>query len=59
MYYSNERFISDLKLAIEHVKNNPKETGDMAPIYGMAATFPDRVKIKEILDTYLDLYYRA
>ncbi|MFX1534068.1 MAG: aminotransferase class V-fold PLP-dependent enzyme [Promethearchaeota archaeon] len=53
-----ERFIEDLEASVEYVKNNPEDTGDMAPLYGMAATLPDRQKVKDILDLYLDLYYK-
>ncbi|MFX1252886.1 MAG: aminotransferase class V-fold PLP-dependent enzyme [Promethearchaeota archaeon] len=53
-----ERFIDDLRASVEYVKNNPEDTGDMAPLYGMAATLPDRQTVKDILDRYLDLYYK-
>jgi len=52
-----ERFIQDLRAAVEHVKKNPQQEGGMAPIYGMAATIPDRKVVAELLDGYLDTLY--
>ena len=54
-----ERFINDLKASIIHVKDNPDEEGDMAPIYGMAATLPDKEIVEEFLNLYLDVYYET
>ncbi len=50
-------FISDLKEAVEHVKNNPEESGEIAPFYGMAATVPDRSLISRYLDIFMDVLY--
>lgn len=54
-----DKFIDDLQDSIKYVKENPNESGKMAPIYGMAATLPDRQKVKDVLDLYLDTYYRV
>ena len=54
-----ERFLSDLKDAVTHVKTHPTESGGMAPVYGMAATLPFRGVIREFLKRYLDLYYKV
>ncbi|OHD65130.1 MAG: sphingosine-1-phosphate lyase [Spirochaetes bacterium RBG_13_51_14] len=54
-----ERFIKDLKAAVAHVKKNPGEKGGMAPVYGMAATFPDRTAVTDMLDAYLDTLYKV
>jgi len=54
-----DRFIKDLKSSVIHVKKNPGEKGKIAPIYGMAATFPDRSMVSELMDRYMDLLYRA
>ncbi len=51
------RFMEDLRAAVEHVKSNPQQEGGMAPIYGMAATVPDRKVVAELLDGYLDTLY--
>lgn len=54
-----ERFISDLKLALDHVKNHPEEKGGMAPVYGMAATMPMRGLVSDMLKKYLDLIFKV
>ena len=54
-----ERFLSDLKDAVTHVKTHPTESGGMAPVYGMAATLPFRGVIRDFLKRYLDLYYKV
>jgi len=51
------RFIEDLQAAVDYVKKNPQHEGGMAPIYGMAATLPDRKVVAELLDGYLDTLY--
>lgn len=52
-----ERFIEDLKEAVEEVKAAPSEKGRIAPVYGMAASLPFRGMVKELLKRYLDLLY--
>lgn len=54
-----ERFIADLKAAIEHVKKHPEEKGRMAPVYGMAATMPMRGLVSDMLKKYLDLIFKV
>jgi len=54
-----ERFVKDLKAAGAHVRQNPGEKGGMAPVYGMAATFPDRSAVSDMLDAYLDTLYKV
>lgn len=54
-----ERFISDLKAAIAHVKSHPEEKGNMAPVYGMAATMPMRGLVSDMLKKYLDLIFKV
>ncbi|RIK49122.1 MAG: aspartate aminotransferase family protein [Chloroflexi bacterium] len=54
-----ERFIADLKAAVAHVKNHPEEKGNMAPVYGMAATMPMRGLVSDMLKKYLDLIFKA
>ena len=54
-----EKFISDLRGAVDHVKRAPAEEGGMAPIYGMAATLPLRSVVSDLLKRYLDLYYKV
>jgi len=54
-----ERFLSELKDAVDFVKDNPSESGGMAPVYGMAATLPFRGVVKDFLKQYLDIYYKV
>jgi hypothetical protein len=52
-----ERFIKDLQESVEIVKNNPQQTGGLAPIYGMAAQIPDLSIVDELMDGYIDMLY--
>ena len=54
-----ERFLADLREAVEHVKAHPEEKGSMAPVYGMAATVPLRGMVSDLLKKYLDLIFKA
>lgn len=54
-----ERFVADLREAVEYVKAHPEEKGTMAPIYGMAATIPMRGLISDMLKKYLDLIFKV
>ncbi len=53
-----ERFISDLQAAVDHVKANPQEMGDSAPVYGTASNLPMRGVVAEMLKRYIDLLYK-
>jgi glutamate/tyrosine decarboxylase-like PLP-dependent enzyme len=54
-----ERFVDDLKAAVEHVKTQPASHGGLAPIYGLAATIPFRGLVSELLKRYIDLLYKV
>lgn len=54
-----ERFIRDLRDAVEYVRDNPQTEGGMAPIYGMAATLPVRSVVEDLLERYIDLLYKV
>ena len=54
-----ERFVDDLKAAVEYVRANPDEEGGMAPVYGMAATLPFRGVVGDLLKRYMDLLYKV
>ncbi|HEV8003387.1 MAG TPA: aminotransferase class V-fold PLP-dependent enzyme [Planctomycetaceae bacterium] len=54
-----ERFVSDLKEAVALVRENPDFMGGMAPIYGLAATVPDRSLVHGMLQQVMDVYYRV
>jgi glutamate/tyrosine decarboxylase-like PLP-dependent enzyme len=53
-----ERFLSDLKDGVEHVRSTPAEKGGLAPVYGMGATIPVRSMVGDLLKRYMDLIYR-
>jgi len=54
-----DRFLTDLKAAVDYVKANPELPGKMAPVYGMAATIPLRGVIDGMLKRYIDLLYKV
>jgi glutamate/tyrosine decarboxylase-like PLP-dependent enzyme len=54
-----ERFLADLREAVEHVKAHPEEKGSMAPVYGMAATLPLRGMVSDLLKKYLDVIFKV
>jgi glutamate/tyrosine decarboxylase-like PLP-dependent enzyme len=54
-----ERFLADLRAAVDHVRTNPSEKGTMAPVYGMAATVPFRGLLSDLLKKYMDLLYKV
>lgn len=53
-----ERFVEDLKESVAFVRANPNAEGGMAPIYGLAASIPDRSIVHEMLKQLMDVYYR-
>ena len=48
--------LRDLAEACEEVRNDPStaDSGN-APVYGLAATFPDRSTVKDLVSGYLDV----
>ena len=54
-----ERFIEDLKAAVEYVKQNPQAPEGLGPIYGMASTVEMRGMVKEVLGWVMDLLYKT
>lgn len=54
-----DRFLADLREAVEHVRAHPSEEGSIAPVYGMAATIPVRGVIADVLERYMDLLYKV
>ncbi len=54
-----DRFVSDLREAVEAVKADPGEADGIAPVYGMAATMPVRGMVGEMLRRYLDILYKV
>ena len=54
-----ERFIEDLRAAIEHVRQHPEAPEGLGPIYGLASAVEMRDMVKEILNWCMDLLYEA
>ena len=54
-----DKFLEDLRAAVEHVRAHPSEKGTMAPVYGMAATVPFRGLLSDLLKKYMDLLYKV
>ncbi|HEU0296471.1 MAG TPA: aminotransferase class V-fold PLP-dependent enzyme [Anaerolineales bacterium] len=54
-----ERFVEDLRESVAYVKAHPEEMGNLAPIYGMAATMPMRGLVGDMLKKYLDLIFKT
>jgi glutamate/tyrosine decarboxylase-like PLP-dependent enzyme len=52
-----ERFLNDLRAAVEHVKAHPATDGGMAPVYGMAGSMPLRGVVGGLLERYIDGLY--
>ncbi|MCL5681008.1 MAG: aspartate aminotransferase family protein [Candidatus Thermoplasmatota archaeon] len=51
-----EKFDSDLRKSIEEVEKNPGEETGTAPVYGMAATFPEDA-INELIKSVVEWMY--
>jgi hypothetical protein len=54
-----QRFVADLRAAVEAVQREPRVHGDMAPVYGLAARVPLRGQVGDLLKHYLDMLYRV
>jgi glutamate/tyrosine decarboxylase-like PLP-dependent enzyme len=53
-----EQFLADLAQAVDAVRAQPEKEGGMAPLYGMAATLPDRTVISSFLKFYIDMWFK-
>jgi glutamate/tyrosine decarboxylase-like PLP-dependent enzyme len=53
-----QRFVSDLRASVAAVRAQPPSERGMAPIYGMAATLPDRGAVEAMIKGFIDLWYR-
>jgi sphinganine-1-phosphate aldolase len=54
-----ERFMEDLKAAIDYVKENPQASEGVGPVYGMASTPDLRGMVTEVLNWYLDKQFEV
>jgi glutamate/tyrosine decarboxylase-like PLP-dependent enzyme len=53
-----DRFVEDLNESVEYVRDNPDVEGGFAPVYGLAASVPDRTVVHDMLKQLMDIYYR-
>ena len=53
-----ERFLGELRAAVETVRALPKDKQGTAPVYGMATSFPARGAVAELLRRYIERLYR-
>jgi glutamate/tyrosine decarboxylase-like PLP-dependent enzyme len=53
-----EKFLADLRESIDAVKSEPAKEGGMAPLYGMAATLPERQFVSDFLKMYMDMWFK-
>jgi glutamate/tyrosine decarboxylase-like PLP-dependent enzyme len=54
-----EEFLKALRSAVDAVRNLPAEASGVAPIYGMAGSFPARGAVAELLRRYVERLYRV
>jgi len=54
-----ERFLADLRAAVAEAAGSEAHSGDMAPVYGLAATLPLNGVIGDLLKRYIDVLYRV
>lgn len=54
-----QRFVDDLREAVQFVRSQPPQKGGMAPVYGLAASLPVRGAVADILSRYLDVLYEV
>ena len=52
-----ERFLADLRASVAEVKSTPATKSGMAPVYGMAGSFPVRGAVAELLRWFVDKLY--
>ena len=53
-----ERFLTELRAAVETVRASPAGKEGTAPVYGMATNFPARGAVAELLRRYIERLYR-
>ena len=55
-----DKFIADLKIAVQQVAQNPdQETAGMGRLYGLAAQIPDKAMVDGFLRAYIDMLYKV
>ena len=53
-----DRFLADLRASVAEAGSQPAGPEGMAPVYGLAATWPFRGMVRDLLKRYIDLLYR-
>ncbi len=53
------RFVADLETAVEQAKRGSSDEGGRAPLYGLAASFPLRGVVADLLNRYMDILYKV
>lgn len=53
-----EQFLRDLRASVDEALAEPVKEGGMAPLYGMAATLPERGVISDFLKNYIDMWFK-
>ena len=53
-----DRFLADLRAAVEEARANPGVSTGMAPVYGMAASLPEEL-VHAMLGAYLDITFEV
>jgi glutamate/tyrosine decarboxylase-like PLP-dependent enzyme len=53
-----DRFVEHLRESVQFVRDTPNIEGGMAPVYGLAASIPDRTFVHDMLKQLMDVYYR-
>ncbi|HSN82663.1 MAG TPA: aminotransferase class V-fold PLP-dependent enzyme [Polyangiales bacterium] len=54
-----DRFLHDLRAAVDYTKAHPNQEGGMAPVYGMANSLPVQGVVTDLLERYLDVLYEV
>jgi sphinganine-1-phosphate aldolase len=58
--HDRDAFLEDLRESVGEVRNYPERFKDgMAPVYGMAATMPDRSLVSQLLVSYTEALLKA
>jgi glutamate/tyrosine decarboxylase-like PLP-dependent enzyme len=52
-----ERFLADLRAAVAESRSLPPVEGGMAPLYGLASSFPARGAVAELVRRYIERWY--
>lgn len=54
-----ERFVQDLRAAVDDARREPQKAGGMAPLYGMANSLPDTGPVENAMADHMDGWFRV